>query len=263
MEVDSNADAMSSDRRSPRLRLGPRVEGAPTGCWSRLPVGLLPAVITATAGFGAMTAQSVLGEWDPDLPGHWDYAAGTWGDAVFLPLTVGLLWRWSRQGPVPAPRLLQALGATAGGIVGVLSQAAWYADPEPRPNWVLPAAHDFSSSGWYHAGFLVTTSALTGAMIVSVVYRQRHEAQSPTGMLVTSLFAAATTFAGLVVLDSAPSAGTSSSQATIAVTLTAVVGAAVGLPAASARPRLVLPATLGVAIGVCATAAAFWWRARY
>jgi hypothetical protein len=200
--------------------------GAPAGEAAPRRRAVLAGTGVLGSGFGVLSGFWASGQWSAPRPGHPDYRSGTVGDAVLLPLLVGGL-----AGAATRLRLDTGLPATgwacAGGLLGAAAGASvqwsWWADPAPRVNWTLPAAHDFSAPGWYHAVFLTATSGLIGALLLVVLRRSsRLRAVEPqllrrrcASRVVAVVSGSALAFLALVALDSAPSASTSSSRSTL------------------------------------------------
>lgn len=136
-----------------------------------VPGGL--GLLVLAAGFVALTAFSIWGDYPRDLPGLWSYRSATYGDGIALPLLAGLL-----PAGVRSPRLPQVpvarwgwLGAAAGFCVGVATQALWLRDPQPHLNWTLPAPHRFTTAGWWHAVFLSLMAALLSGLWVALLVK--------------------------------------------------------------------------------------------
>lgn len=208
-----------------------------TGCETPVMTpGLSPTVsaalgagATLAGGFGMMTTFWYALPRDDALPGHWDYPSGTIGDAILLPMVVGSLILMVRALPrCPWDRTAVLTGSAAGLLAGAVEQYLWLADSNPRLNWVLPAPGSFSLPGWYHAAFLVVTSAMmTGLFSVLLVRLRSAPLERPEPRrfrwLVAVFSATVTVFLSLVILDSLPSIATSSSRATVALCVTALV----------------------------------------
>lgn len=236
---------------------------------SPLRFSFLTASAVCVAGFGVMTTLWYVTPQDRSLPGHWDYISGTLGDALVLPVLAGALTYMILLLPNGRAQVAAAAaGAVLGAAGGVAVQYSWLADPAPRQNWVLPQPEVFSTAGWYHAAFLVALSAAITAgyaVVLARLHRTRDE-----GILLRirpplAVFSAAVPlFLALVVLDSWPSAATSSSTTTITVCLTAVVLALLPLPLAAGRAlaRLLPAQAVGVliSVGLASLVMLFWQR---
>lgn len=149
---------------SDRLELG-SVRGALAGALSVL-----------VAGFGALNVLYIAGLGDNNLPGLYTFRAATVGDGILLPALAYALIRASGPQTDRTRRdrwLIGAAGAT-GVVAGALTQWSWLADPNPRLNWTLPAAHTFNTAGWYHAAFLTVASGFFAGAAVSVYLSLRR-----------------------------------------------------------------------------------------
>jgi hypothetical protein len=188
---------------------------------------LVATAACATAGFAAMALLSLTAARAPDGRSMWTYWSGTLGDLVLPGIIYGLTRTCTALGPdriSPGSYAAAALGATA----GAASQASWLLDPSPRLNWLLVAPHTFSFPGWYHAGYLTLTS---GYVAGTAWEGLRRMGMAPDDRLRTllggrgaaAMAAACGIFTLTVVADSLPSAGTSASASTIAVTVAAPV----------------------------------------
>ena len=233
---------------------------AATAC---LATGWLPMTAWALAWSAPVTAVGASGHHVVRSP--WTYRAGTVGD-LLLPVIVYGLVRGTGRLPRPAagcPATVSA--AVAAGAVGALGQTAWLADPDPQRNWLLVAPHTFSAPGWYHAVYLVAMATAFGGLTAACLHRLRYALHGPpagadvarrllAGGGTRAVLAAIGLFALTVVADSVPTAGTSSSRATIAV-VTLPVAAALGLAVAvlgrDAR-HLARPLAVGVLVTDCA-----------
>lgn len=224
------------------------------------------ALLVLVAGFGGLFVLWLAGSWRRDLPGLFDYRSATIGDALLLPLIVGLLVAAaSRLRSAPRERAWARLGAALGLGLAVTTQVLWLTDDGPRANWTLPEPHHFNFAGWYHAVFLCLASAAIGSLTILVARRIRAAAAS--GALDASvtrspwlgaLVASAVGLAGLIALDNREASG---SQAGTTTTIAmAVTGAAtVGVAAWALRDRLRANArfiALGLSAGAGLTALA-------
>jgi hypothetical protein len=134
---------------------------------SNLGLAVLCAAFVFTAGFGVLNALYWPIRDEVPEPGLYGYWASSFGDAVLLPAAAFVLVRANAQ--LRANRAAVAIGATAGGLAGVLLQASWLADPAPGLNWTLVAPGTFNAAGWYHAAFLVVTAAFLTALAARLV----------------------------------------------------------------------------------------------
>ena len=178
----------------------------------------IAAWLVFSAGFVTMGLWSLFLDVPPTLPTFQDYLSGTLGDALLLPaLVYGL---FSTLYSLPASRsgrrwVTIFLGTIAGLALGAFSQAAWYADPDPKQNWMLPSPHEFSAVGWYHAVFLTLISGVIGGALCAILVgfraaqRQADQGRLPCvqrmlGSNGAALIAvAAFLFVATIVVDSA------------------------------------------------------------
>jgi hypothetical protein len=152
----------------------------------------------------------------------WTYWSGTVGDLVLPVIVYGLTRACVALGPDRISSGSYAVGVL-GAVIGGGAQAAWLTDPDPRLNWLLVAPHTFSWPGWYHAVYLVITAAYVAGTAWEAL---RRMGRAPSSRLITILggpgAAVAASACGIFVLtivaDSLPSASTSSSRSTIAIT---------------------------------------------
>jgi hypothetical protein len=180
-------------------------------------------VLVLVAGFLALTALSATGEWDTGRS-MWDYRSATWGDALVLPVIVGVLAAASIDERLPRRQRERAwaiVGTTAFGLAGLAVQVSWLAADDPILNWTLPEPHHFSFPGWYHAAFLICTSAAVGAMAFLAGHRIR--AADPVARVdlarhpaTAALAGCAIAFGVLLALDSADSVDTAAGQGSTA-----------------------------------------------
>jgi len=213
-------------------------------------------------GFVALSLLSATGRWDVGRS-MWQYRSATWGDALVLPTIVAVLAAAlvDRRIPrTPQDRSWAIVGATLFGAAGLLVQISWIRASDPIENWTIPRAHHFSFPGWYHAVFLVTTSAIVGGMTLVAAHRVRAAPAATRAALarewaVAALCGAAIAFGVLLALDSADSVDTSAGQgsgtAAIASVLAMVVLSSwVFGSRASARPVLRGLLTAALLLGV-------------
>lgn len=241
-----------------RVRLRRSLEVQPV----RAPLAVAWCVAAAVCfvTFGVMTTLWYALPQNPEVPGHWDYASGTLGDAVVLPLLAAALVCAVLVLP-SARRDTTAL--VAGGVLGLsggaVVQFSWLADPSPRLNWVVPEAHHFSGPGWYHAVVLVIlASGLSGmyGLLISRIQDASLDFLRQARRAVGCFSAAVSVFLFLVILDSTPSATTSSSVTTILICAGGMAVASYPLLLAAGQNRRVLRPTLlaGLFLGLVADA---------
>lgn len=176
------------------------------------------------AGFATMAIMALVKRPPKGVRPLWAYWSGTVGDLVLPVIIYGITRACTALRPPSRPTVTPGtyLAAAAGGVLGMASQAAWLLDPDPRINWLLTAPHTFSFPGWYHAGYLTITSAYFGGASWELLRRAVLAPSDQTARVLGGAGATATLtaieiFVVTVVADSAPSAATSSSQATIAI----------------------------------------------
>jgi hypothetical protein len=178
-----------------------------------------------------------LGEWRRDVPGHWDYRTGTIGDGVLLPLAAGLLVAAGDRLPrAPGESAVTAGAGTIGAGVGATVQLLWLRNPDSRLSWTMPAPHTLNAPGIYHAALLTAGGGFFSAITVRAAWRARacratHPLQVEAMLrdpAAAVLVACIVGFAGLVVLDFPPTAGTLSKTAA-AGAVTAGTALSIGL----------------------------------
>jgi hypothetical protein len=172
------------------------------------------------------------------VPGLFQYRDATWGDGLLLPSLAALLVILIRRLP-RTPRqwptwIAGTLGAAAGGSL-ILT---WWADPHPSPNWTLPAPHNFTVPGKWHAAFLIAASGFFAAAWVELFRRVRSsekggaaEVRKAAEVLASPVTAGAVActaaYAWLAASDSARAAQTASglgSLLALAASASALIG---------------------------------------
>ncbi|QGF22339.1 hypothetical protein [Raineyella fluvialis] len=181
--------------------------------------GMIPATLTAVAGFGTMNLLWIVERSRTLHRGLYSYLSSSLGDAFCLPVVVGAL-------SVARVSLPEAPGGMIGGVCGALTlagvmfatQAAWLADPNPDLNWTLPAPHVFNAAGWYHALFSVCLAGYLGYQLGDMVVRLRkHEMNERTQAALFTATAAGLTFTALLIADNLPNLDRSASRASMFV----------------------------------------------
>ena len=221
-------------------------------------LAVVSAFAVALGGAGVLVGMWLLLAWPPYQHTWPDFRSGSFGDLILLPLLTACLIMLGRQvEPVSSSRVPAVLASVIGGIVGALVQYQWWSDPQPPNSWSMAAPQVFSPAGAWHALFFTVMAGLLGGLWIDmlVVWRnlRRERPQRLTRLLttgpVTGLMFTFVAFSGLVTLDSAQSADTSSSAATLVALAGVVVTAAAGfLWAAGAILRsAALQLTIGVA----------------
>lgn len=204
-----------------------------------------PAVgagLIALLGFGAQTALWLTGGWHAGRHGFPDYRSGTIGDAILVPVMVGILIAALRNESL-APATRERRVALAAGLVGMLAgagvQLSWLLDSNPVPNWTLPKPHHFTLPGWYHACFLTVTSGAMAALAITATRRLRvAKPETRRGALAGPwlgvLLGAGIAFVALVALDSSDSSRTTAGLGTI---IAASAATAAGVAACGSAMR--------------------------
>jgi hypothetical protein len=226
------------------------------------------ALIVFIAGPGALLTFWVLGSWPTDR-GLFYYRSATIGDALLLPLIIGILVAVLGDKDLArrADERRWTIGAALLGLAGgVTSQALWLADNSPQTNWTLPHAHAFNAPGWWHAAFLSLMSAGLAALVVTATLRMRktREVSGTRGESLASspwlgiLFAAGLLLVGLIVFDGARGGTTDAGLASLVSLAAATVVALLALGFAFGRDLRVAAPNLFVGLvaasGVCAVA---------
>jgi hypothetical protein len=223
------------------------------------------AALTATwlLGFGGLLTLWLSTAQDPRLPGLWAYRSATVGDGLLLPLLVGgLVWAAVRLGPARHDWRWASGAAVLGGTTGAVAQVLWLRDPNPRPNWTLPAAGHFTTAGWYHAAFLTAASAVVAGLTVLVVMRlrsgRRQAPERAAAALASSapilLYTVGLSFAWLILYDSVKGRVTQAAATSVVTVVAAVVGSLVlvaiivGLRPLLAALSVALLGSVGIAL---------------
>jgi len=206
--------------------------------------------------------------WPADLKGFPAFRSGTLGDLVLLPTALLALQLIARGcAPARGERKWVTVAGLAGAATGGWVQWAWWADPGRPTSWAFSAAHRFSLSGAWHAGFFVTVTGIMAALWALCLVRVRHEKDPSaaraaiSGWPVTLLISAILTFAGLVALDSSPTANSRATQSSLLGLLLGAVcllGPAAAMWGNRARPAM-RPAAIGVVAAVVGTLALSHW----
>ena len=184
-------------------------------------------------GFMTMGAMALVTTPPNGVRPLWTYWSGTIGDLLLPVIVYGFTQACAVLTPTGLPEVSAGsyVAAGIGATIGALSQAAWLLDPAPRLNWLLIAPHTFSFPGWYHAVYLIITSAYVAGVSWELLRRARLAMlASPNqvravlgGWGAMATLTAVGIFVLTVVADSLPSQGTSSSRATIAIIVSAPV----------------------------------------
>lgn len=216
-------------------------------------------------GFGVLGAFWWTGHYAAHGRSFLSFRSATLGDAVLLPIALGVLVGAAQRLEVCAPipgrrekRIVAAMTA-AGAIGGSLSIRQRL--QSHTLDWTLDAPHRFNLPGYWHAGFLTVSSAIFGRVGSRVLYRARLCTTSGGSLLVTEGLrswgalagACITGFTGLLVLDSYETV----TAASIAVVASSVLLSTIVAVALSSRPPTVfgLSCLAGGEVVVLATAA--------
>ncbi len=170
------------------------------------------------------------GDWPPHMKTWPDFRAGSWGDAVSIPMIV---WSLCWLGPRPSDHKLKRtawLGASVGSVIGLGVQIAWLLDPHSNGTWTMAAPHQFSLAGLVHAIHFIVVSALLGALSLETLHwklKSRGLASSTfnidEAMGIFLVVFGGSTFAGMLALDNASMDASMSTRSTTV----ALVGSAV------------------------------------
>lgn len=123
--------------------------------------GVLGFLLMFLLGFGALNAFWHFGNYDPSLPGLYDYKAATcWGDGLFLSLGAGgfCVLRTLFPSESSAARFISA----ALFLIGVATQGSWLLDQNISLNWTIPEPGHFNTAGIYHAAYFSACFAFFG-----------------------------------------------------------------------------------------------------
>ena len=220
---------------------------------------LVAASVTFISGFGSLAFLWVE-QGKPLIASGGGYRAATLGDAVLLPLVVGILAHCVLSSPFRRLDLISVVaGGTIGGIAGFLVQSAILADPNPAAQWLLSSPHHFSLPGWWHAVFFVTMSAFIAALWLLTLARLHrnqyllldHKLKEQRRATAWLAFAAGG-FLGLNIGDSRSNVGRSSTQVvllSVALITIVVVGSLL-----LAAPRWTVSYSNAILVGVVMSA---------
>src|SRR6266700_1572532 len=117
--------------------------------------------------------------------------------------------------------LFWELGANPAGVPGLFHyRDATWGDPHPSPNWTLPAPHDFTAPGKWHAAFLIAASAFFAAAWVELFRRIRASEVGEAAEILASpvtagAVACTAAYAWLAAADSARAAQTASGRGSL------------------------------------------------
>lgn len=228
---------------------------------------LLPVAVVV-CGPGVLLLMWVSRPWPAGVKGFPAFRSGTLGDLVLLPAALFALQLIARGcAPARGERKWVTFAGLAGATTGGWVQWTWWADPSLPTSWAFSAAHHFSLSGAWHAGFFVAVTGVMAALWALVLVRVRHEKDALSaraaisGWPVILLVSAIVTFAGLVALDSSPTADSRATQSSLlGILLGAVslVAPAAAMWGDRARPAM-RPAAIGLAAAAVGTLALFHW----
>lgn len=231
-----------------------------------LPVGV------AVCGPGVLLLMWVSRPWPADVKGFPAFRSGTLGDLVLLPAALLALQLIARGcAPARGERKWVTVACLAGAATGGWVQWTWWADPSRPTSWAFSAAHHFSLSGVWHAGFFVAVTGAMAALWALCLVRVRHEKDpsaarvAVSGWPVTLLISAILTFAGLVALDSSPTADSRATQSSLLGLLlgaVCLIAPAAAMWGNRARPAM-RPAAIGLVAAVVGTLALSQWPPTY
>ncbi len=132
------------------------------------------ACIVSILGFGVMNLFSIFMIYSDKVPGLYDYNAATWGDGLFLPLFISVMYYY-----VKSKNLLRLkhkiISFIIGGIFATIGfgwQLSWLLDENIKLNWTIPVAGSFNAAGWYHF-FMFITFFFIISMLMSQVWFTR------------------------------------------------------------------------------------------
>ncbi|WP_433380965.1 hypothetical protein ACQPZX_16250 [Actinoplanes sp. CA-142083] len=177
---------------------------------SDLKVPAAAAFVVLAAGFGALCLFWTSGVHPSSLPGLFDFASATWGDALALPAMTGFLLYAVRALPAArGDRPFALVTAVLAGALGLASQALWLAAGNPRPNWTLPRPHRFTAAGWYHAAFVTAMCAVTAALLALALNRITLASRRPRPVVaaIAAGIACGLVFIALLAADSGATPG--------------------------------------------------------
>lgn len=192
-------------------------------------------ITTLVAGFGAMNLFAAI-EPPTGQRGLYSYWSATLGDAIALPaLAAGLTQlALTLETSHQPPRRMVLAGTAAGACLGLATQIAWISDPNPDPNWTLPAPHTFTAAGYYHAAFTIALSGYLAGQVTKSAWlfrkrRQKDMQLDPesrrAGLVSISAMAAFATLALADNLGNRDHSASAASLATLLLVAILIVGA--------------------------------------
>ena len=161
-----------------------------------------------------------LGANPAGVPGLFHYRDATWGDGLLLPFLAAFLVILIRRLGPTSRKWPTWIAGVAGAAAGGSLILTWWADPHPSPNWTLPAPHDFTAPGKWHAAFLIAASAFFAAAWVELFRRIRASEVGEAAEILASpvtagAVACTAAYAWLAAADSARAAQTASGRGSL------------------------------------------------
>jgi hypothetical protein len=171
-------------------------------------------------GYVALLLTWELGANPAGVPGLFHYRDATWGDGLLLPFLAAFLVTLIRRLDPMSRQWPTWIAGVAGAAAGGLLILTWWTDPHPSPNWTLPAPHDFTAPGKWHAAFLIAASAFFAAAWVELFRRIRaaeggEAAEILASPVTAGAVACTAAYAWLAASDSARAAQTASGRGSL------------------------------------------------
>jgi hypothetical protein len=208
-------------------------------------------------GYVALLLFWKLGTNPAGVPGLFHYRDATWGDGLLLPFLAALLVTLIRRLDPPSRQWPTWIAGVAGAGAGGLLIFTWWADPHPSPNWTLPAPHDFTAPGEWHAAFLIAASAFFAAAWVDLFRRIRASEVGEAAEILASpvtagAVACSAAYAWLAASDSARAAQTASGLGSLLALAASAVALIVCLTwaARGSLPQVARTAVAGLLVAV-------------
>ena len=137
--------------------------------------GMLGAFAMFLLGFGALNVFWHLGNYDPALPGLYDYKAATWGDGLVLSLGAGGFCALRTLSPSHSQPAL-TVGALLL-LLGAAIQASWLFDQNISLNWTIPEPGRFNAPGLYHAAYFSGCFGFFGWNITVEIFDKKNRTE--------------------------------------------------------------------------------------
>lgn len=145
----------------------------------------------------------------PNVTGYDEFLSATWGDAIFIPLSVGsATYLINSLDQAPKEKRYGICAAAVGTALGALPQVVSLLDDNPRLNWTFLQPHTFTAAGYYHMTLSILGSGLCGYAAAVLAMRAVANRYRKLGQLIALgiLFTSSSIFLALAGLDAQKSA---------------------------------------------------------